>query len=261
MKTALKLGLVALALGLVGATAAEADTILQEPFDYTSANITGQNGGDGFSAAWVNPETTSDWRVAGAGLSYSGIVSAGKAADSLLNNRYEASRTFDTTGLTGDGNMVWFSFLYNIAAGAKDDAGSVSFFGGKDGWGVSFDSADSQEVRAMIGGTVASSGVDSGTVAVTHVVVGKITFSDAGNDTVAIWLDDITASGAAHSSVSGDLADPTGEVYLNAFIKGWDVEVDELRLGTTLGSVMPEPATLALLGLGGLALVLRRRRT
>jgi hypothetical protein len=240
-------------------------TVLHEPFDYASSDIGGANGGAGFSGAWTNPTTYKDWRVAAAGLSCPGIDSTGKAADSLLNNRYENARAFDATGLTGDGSEVWFSFLYNIASGSEDDPGSVSFFDGKDGWGASF---SDNKVFALAGGTTAASGIDSGTVGETHVVVGKITFSDAGSDTVDLWLDDVTASGSADSSVSADLAGPTGEVYLNGYIKTWDVVVDELRLGETLADVtaqaapIPEPlSALALLvGAGALAHYTRWRR-
>ena len=42
---------------------------------------------------------------------------------------------------------------------------------------------------------------------------------------------------------------------------GEEVLVDEYVLGTTWGEVIPEPATLVLLGLGGMGLLIRRRRS
>ena len=39
---------------------------------------------------------------------------------------------------------------------------------------------------------------------------------------------------------------------------GW---IDEIRIGTTYAAVVPEPATLALIGVGGIAVLLRRRRS
>jgi hypothetical protein len=36
--------------------------------------------------------------------------------------------------------------------------------------------------------------------------------------------------------------------------------VDEIRMGTTFGDVVPEPMTIALLGLGGLGLIRSKRK-
>ena len=64
------------------------------------------------------------------------------------------------------------------------------------------------------------------------------------------------------SSVTGDMHhDPASDEYLT--IRGggnWRGGFDEIRLGNTFADVVPEPATMVLLGLGGALIATRRKR-
>jgi len=86
---------------------------------------------------------------------------------------------------------------------------------------------------------------------VEHTLTG-ITVPQTATDTVL----PIPFSGFGPALDAAALADVDGiELY---FVDGasWDVKIDEIR--TT--DVIPEPATLSLLGLGGIAALIRRRR-
>ncbi len=264
-------------------------TILHEPFEYDAASsgdgeLTGKNGGTGFPGAWVDADAEGGggnfaFNIADGGLSFPGLVSSGNAAlrdDGAGGNRTRANaRAFDTTGLTDDGDTLYFSFLFQFGAETGgwasvyflSDAGAVDGSSGltqyDNGYGVTIGGDGILEAKSA--GSAAGSGPASGDYedGEEHLVIGKISFG-ATEDTVEIWLDDLTASGAADSIATSSSLTRGENVYLSAR-KDTAIALDELRLGETLvdvtgAAVIPEPSTLAGLGLGGLLLALRRRR-
>ncbi len=100
-------------------------------------------------------------------------------------------------------------------------------------------------------------------------VLVKLTINESGNDTVDVWVNpaSLTTSTPADLTfnsvnVSDSLTPFTQSKYESPGQSGV-VYWDEIRLGTTFEAVtgIPEPGSLALLGLGGLALIARRRRS
>ena len=115
-------------------------------------------------------------------------------------------------------------------------------------------------------------------VGVTHLIIGRVDWNAVGNETVSLWVDpaDVTteaAAGATYVSTSG--FNMTALTAIRPFvgntvagppsIPAVSANFDEFRLGgswesvTSLPVPVPEPSSLALAGLGGLA-VLRRRK-
>ncbi len=106
--------------------------------------------------------------------------------------------------------------------------------------------------------------------------IGKVVMNETASDTVRYWInpsDDLST----YDYDSGDLTfvmdtDGDGGTAESADVSEFSsVRIfhsndasnaiwDELRFGTTLGEVVPEPTTMALVGLGGLAGLIRRRR-
>jgi len=134
----------ALAAGtLLSATVAstsQATILVSESFDYTStstfisgssgptrlsANISGQNGGTGFAAAWANGGNP---KVAASGLTMAGVFSSGNAAQWDLDNGVSGSisRQLSTSVATSLSSGVYYgSYLFNISGAV----GSTSLTG------------------------------------------------------------------------------------------------------------------------------------
>jgi hypothetical protein len=114
---------------------------------------------------------------------------------------------------------------------------------------------------------------------ITHLIVGRIDWNAAGNETVAIWVDpaNVTteaAAGAVYASTNGfELTNLTRvRPFVGANVTGPPVfsavsgNYDEIRLGGTWESVtsqpvpVPEPATLVIAAIGVVGLITGRRR-
>jgi hypothetical protein len=263
------IGVAVVALVAAGVQAAA----VYESFDYTTdEELPTQTGGSGFSGAWTGPNAgyTDPWEIADATLSYSTLVVGGNAGDDTSANSSDCFRRLDMSVLdTSDGASVWFSFLMDYATLTSDLR--VSFFCNEDTHGngatVEFKGGNGTiELKGSFSGT----GATSASLGSTHLYVGRVDFSDADDgDVFTLWIDPELGStpddGDAFLTTTGTLdmsaADYYPSVYLRAG-RGAVTYVDEIRMDTTFADVtpVPEPATMALLGLGGLAVLRRRRR-
>jgi len=254
------------------APAAQAVIIAVDSMEYTPADPVTAEGGSG----WVSGDAWGSKAVAG-GLTYTNLQTVGSAnLQATGDGDPEPERAIDTTGgslaatagvVDGSGNIgltgttVWFSMLAQVPSGTgypemrlardgadinvitlRSDNGAAnwSFFNDKDNTGV---------VRTELVFAVFS--IDFG--ATGDIMTGWLN-PDAG---VASPTGEDFTSG--YSQTGNDLSfdgfalrSPTSTVF----------HIDEIRVGTTFADVapLPEPATLALLGIGGLGLLLRRKR-
>ena len=277
------------ALGLtVGYTAStNAAALVEESFDYASTlssgdNIAGANGGTGFSGAWVNTrnspdyvepgDTAGDLAVAGGkaqGNAWSGIA---RPLDGLL------------AGNLADGSTLWFSAILdldgqntsnadiNIALtnAAKFNSGSFSDRENLDGAanegvGVTHSGGNIRAVYWDNAGGRTESAATSLSIGnanpASALVVMKIDWTGSG-ETLTLYAPDTNLNLGAPIATLATASNLTQTGFNNLAVQLKDTsKVDEIRFGATSADVLPipEPGSLALLGLGGL-LIARRRR-
>ena len=111
---------------------------------------------------------------------------------------------------------------------------------------------------------------------VTHLIIGRVDWNAAGNETVTVWVDPtdvrtepatsyIQTSGFELTSVnsirlfSGNQAAAVGAPHNHPIKPPVSTDFDEIRLGSTWASVIPEPNSLSLAAVGLLAIARRRR--
>lgn len=263
---------------------AEAALVVYEPFSYSAGPLAGKNGGSGFSGAWIDRST--DASVSVPGLAYGSLSTAGNKA--LGNTTISVARTFDSTGLTGNGAVYWFSYLFAApdAVSVGSSASGVSFFSDVNGpfsqaggfyLNCNVTSNTNLLLDTRIGGgfgpqvNVPGTNYHSGNPI---LIVGQITFSDLPNqDKLEIWVDPALTGSAPTDSptvsyLNGNwnpVASADTAVYWTKYDEP-DRVIDEIRLGTSYADAVPipEPSTyaMALAGLacGGYVVVRRRKR-
>lgn len=282
-------------LGLaLTAGSAHAAAIIYEPFAYTAGTIDGtQAGGTGLSGTGWNGTTTNvPYSVLSSGLSFTGLADTGgklqratAPGDAMISRGITGSAQ---TALTANDSTIWFSVLMQnnrhstgnaqgalvFGSGALSSGGAKPVTAAGEGFGVMFKGYGATSGKIDISGiaidggssTVSTGFIDdtgSGSTGDTYFIVGQIDWT-SGTDTMNLYnVTDVDAAlPTAFATMTADLNQAAfgtlaiGGAQIGAF--------DEIRFGATLADVgvvaVPEPSSSALLGLGGLALILRRRR-
>jgi hypothetical protein len=283
MRTKQMLALTATTL-FMAANTALASLIVYEGFDYTlNSALNGQNGGTGWDGAWESGGgslTVGEGLTAPAGFP-AGIGGSWQNDSSGEMSGGNPSRVYRDAGsdFMGENASIWYSVLVNTSeevssdlrfyALAADIDRGAGFFIDRDG--------DDNRIRARAynsqsAGLVLQDGV--------NLVLGRLDFGgepDAFTRSVqsTIWLNpDLSAGldglgpGVSSNVESRNKGAGTGgfgyvETWTGIYIRGgtdFEGNVDEIRIATDFATAIPEPSTLALIGITLGSVVLFRRR-
>jgi len=261
---------------------AEAAPIAYEDFNY-AGSINGQNGGTGWSGAW-------------AGTGPSSLTASG-TGQSLYFDQSPALTTDGSTHVwseTSKGNERDFTTAVDLGTETFYFTALVRAYGG--GAGVAQMRAEFYDGAGASGNMRANVGIDGGALFAAAATGGY----GAGDTAAGAFVDDKTyllamkRVGGSSGSISASLIEADGNsatlatepvtwqvsqsgasgVDLTSIRlltnstnpnSGAGIRIDDLRIATDWdsavdGIVIPEPSSLALLGLGGLCVLKRRRR-
>ena len=287
MKTKLFLPM-ALALG--SSASLQAAALVYESFSQTAGNLNGLAGETGLNN-WVATSGSTSV-VTPATLSYGDLQNAGGQAALTTSGNTSISVTTSTVlatnNLLDDDGELWFSMMISKASsGGSNEKGAFAFgtgalsgaFNGErmSGYGVGFRLVGNSANVGTWNGTTGvgnvngsyGSGLSLGTLPATILIVGKIEWGATAGDDEMITLynpstiDLGTLGTGVSRTVSGFDQTAINTISMTQRSSGGDIIYDEIRFGASQVDVLPtvpEPATTALLGLGGLALIIRRRK-
>lgn len=271
---------------LLSSTTLEADLVVADFNDLDTGTLRSQDGGTGFSGNWTNgqpeestPEVVSD-DLTSAKYNYQQSGTAQRLALDPGIPAYGVRRDL----ATGFSNEFWFSFLARPASSTprmelafnqhtgedlpdKNDMNVILVTGSTD-----------DDVWLRQGSTVIDEfGGDLGEDT-TYLILGRAT-PQSGNDQVDLWFDpDVTAYSSEADFLAGISPDSSASTtdffagsVTNVFVTIYqhadstEAYMDSLVFSDTETAFadvtgVPEPATLGLIALGGLALI-RRRHT
>lgn len=268
--------------GILVPASLDATVLLTESFDYGTTDSdtkflrgdNDHNGGTGWADEWKavsgDPDATGGIRLnttAAVTQSYpagTDLVGTGSRISDSFGGTSERQMT--TTIDMSDPGDLYFSALVNWTTGSSATADFRRSSDGITRW-TAFDIDSSGNVKAGVFGL--SAGSVSLTTGVDYLIVGKLERNSGSTDDIAsLSVFQVSSPGSFLSEpVSWDLTHSSSSGVVMDFFRvsaggGGTSIIDEVRLGTTYADVVgvPEPSSAALLGLGGLVLVSRRRR-
>ncbi len=263
------------ALPTIGAAPARATLIVSEPFDYPpSSTLVGRGGGTGFNGNWVPGgfnAGVNDYSVGNGSLAYQDLATSGNDVTTGFHNVINGVTRNLASIVGGPGTTAYLSFVIRpegtVGQGAFNGffgldvtgANNNELFIGKPG---SF--AINNYVLEQRGGPPAGSQIASPLQAISGqsaLLVVRADFGTGGTDRFTLYADPTPGGPEPLAGVVKSDLRLGGFRAVTLYSTG-AFSLDEIRIGTTFADVtptaVPEPSSLALVGVGGLLLLARR---
>jgi hypothetical protein len=253
MCTSLKAGrstfvFIATAMALLASCPARASVVAFEPFQYPTGPLAGQSGGSGFSTNWVN---------GGVSSSADAVITPGLPQFDGTGNAFRVSSSSGVEhdffrsipDITTSGSVLWIRALVraDTIPTTGNPAGGFAIAGGSSGpfIGLGDPSGGVYISKFNVGApsVLASKKIVAGQ---TYLFLTRVTLA-SGNDTVDLWINpDLSSPLPAPDATNNQLDFIMNTFHLAAYDNAV-MTMDEIKMGTTLGDVVPEPSALALL--------------
>jgi uncharacterized protein (TIGR03382 family) len=268
---------------LLAIPAAHAALIVYEGFNYGLADNAALGNSFGWQSSAGSTGTTS-WQFDTTSLAvpFTGATGATlpAATGGSLQLAGGGQTGFDTPawGTLSTSSTYWYSFTLNTYGGTVGDPGSytssprgtfniftntINANNPQNGFGINISNGGVLSAGSSTGGA-ATTGITIATGGV-YSILGRLVVDGSGGATNTVWANPTDVSSVA---ALGTGASTTGSIVTNevaasfggrSFGGSTGYRIDEIRVGTELMNVVPEPSAAAL-GLIGLAGLLRRRR-
>ena len=244
-----------------------AGLIAYDGFNYTaSSSLNGTSGGGsfGFSTPWL---ANAGSAVTGTGLSYPGLDVTGNAGNPGAGaTNLTDYRTFANL----NGATTWFSFLYQnpdtqngmtgitIGSGnasitsSPDITGTQGFFIGQTG------PAGYLSLTAVGNVENYELGISEYTANATNLIVVELSYSDATSGIINAWVNPSLSSPGGPNLSNGFFLQNLDQIGFIA--ENGDLKADEIRIGTSFASVVPEPSSFGYLASAVLLCLVARWR-
>lgn len=271
-------------LGFVG-TSAQAALLDADSFNYSGTALVGQNGGTGWSGAWFQTGTSANNTLSNdsVSLAYPATFQSPLVAPTPTGSRVSTggltgnantSRLLSTPiNLAQEGNVYYVSALIkknrpngettadNILIEFVDSSANRRF-------GLGIEGTTDRPWLNHNGSTTAGTSVTAGD---TYLLVAKVISHATANDEyfLKVYGTGYGSQVPAVEPTTWDAQNAQGTAAIldrirvridNANQAGTPGEVDEIRIATDWVSVVPEPTSIAMLGIGAIGLMARRRR-
>ncbi len=276
---------------LVVTTSSYGAVLASESFSYSASSTLQGNGsaGGGWAGAWGGGAFANDMTIVSGGLSYNAggvVINGGSTAVQVTDSAGSGNSTetrFLSSNPTGE---LYVRFLVNLGSSTWTNTDNATFLvtgmrssSSRKAFsqvGIDVNNApDPDEEFSVLTAPGKSNEINADlTVGTTYLVVARL-YTDSSNpwstkyNSIDVWLNPNLAGTTGFLGTAAATSDPylsPGQVD-GILLKQYNadngdlVKFDEYVIGETWGDVVvPEPTTMVLFGLGGMALLRRRTR-